>query len=243
MIFDWHTHLDLFPQPMIAVQQASLQTTGCLSVTTSPRAWMMAKKRFAPYQNIKVALGLHPEIVITKKDELSLFNEISQATDFIGEIGIDGKATTRDLQTTIFQGIIDTLTKQTGKTISIHSRMAEDDVLAILTAKCKSNNIILHWFSGSLAKAEMAIDRGYFFSINPAMCKTKKGIEIIKTIPLQKILLESDAPFSYVSEVQVVPWNLERVLNNISIIKSIEKKELIQIISKTTASILNKSKQ
>lgn len=55
--------------------------------------------------------------------------------------------------------------------------------------------VILHWFTGRIQDLEEAIDRGYYFSINPKMIKSKSGVNIVSHIPVQRILLESDAPF------------------------------------------------
>ncbi len=56
-----------------------------------------------------------------------------------------------------------------------------------------------------------------FFSVNPKMLKTKSGVEIIKNIPADRILLETDAPFvkQYLS-VQLIEKELKEMLGNIS---------------------------
>ena len=61
----------------------------------------------------------------------------------------------------------------------------------------RNNNIyILHWFTGTMGELKRAVEMGCYFSINPRMFKTKSGIEIIKKIPIECVLLESDAPFT-----------------------------------------------
>ena len=82
--------------------------------------------------------------------------------------------------------------------VSIHSLKAANTVIDILKKyKRKTNNkYIFHWFTGSIAQLEKAIEIGCYFSINPGMLKTKSGLEIIKKVPLDRILVETDAPFA-----------------------------------------------
>ena len=59
-----------------------------------------------------------------------------------------------------------------------------------------NNTCIFHWFTGTASERRRAIEAGAWFSINPRMLKTKSGLETIKTIPADRILLETDAPFT-----------------------------------------------
>ena len=56
--------------------------------------------------------------------------------------------------------------------------------------------VILHWYSGGIAELDRAISRGYYFSVNHQMVHSANGRKIIERIPVEKILLESDAPFT-----------------------------------------------
>ena len=59
------------------------------------------------------------------------------------------------------------------------------------------NNIcIFHWFSGTATERKKAIEAGAWFSINPKMLHTNSGRETIKALPSERILLETDAPFT-----------------------------------------------
>ena len=54
----------------------------------------------------------------------------------------------------------------------------------------------MHWYTGTLRNLEIALSRGYYFSINHQMIKSQNGRNIINRIPMDRILLESDAPFT-----------------------------------------------
>lgn len=54
----------------------------------------------------------------------------------------------------------------------------------------------MHWYTGNLRDLKIAISRGYFFSINQQMIKSQNGKNIINMIPIDRIVIESDAPFT-----------------------------------------------
>jgi len=206
---DLHTHLDLYPNALEILSKVNSENRFTLAVTTSPRAWLASKKMFSGYDNIKVALGLHPEIAMEKFNELDLFlASISQA-DFIGEIGIDGSARhveTLAKQELIFESAIQECQQAGGRIISIHSRGASSKVLAVLKKYPNSGKPILHWFTGSIADLKAAIDMQCRFSVNPLMAKSIKGKDLISRIPKNLILPESDGPFATQNGKPIMPW-------------------------------------
>ena len=102
-ISDWHAHLDLSSSPMTYVSNISDSVRSCLCVTTSPRAWKIAVEKFSTYKKINVGLGLHPELAKSKIGELSLFEQYSRKARFIGEIGLDGKASDWETQEKVWK--------------------------------------------------------------------------------------------------------------------------------------------
>jgi TatD DNase family protein len=58
--------------------------------------------------------------------------------------------------------------------------------------------VVMHWFSGSMAEAKRAVDLGCYFSINEQMCKTPNGAKLVRAVPLERILTETDGPFTKV---------------------------------------------
>ena len=80
------------------------------------------------------------------------------------------------------------------KIISIHSRKAADSVIDIVGQS--KNKVILHWFTGSQKELKRAIGNGYYFSLNNDMLNTNKGKSLLLTVPANKLLIESDSPFT-----------------------------------------------
>ena len=126
-MIDFHCHLDLYPDALNLLPIVAERNLFTLVVTTSPRAWQATSRVFAGYDNIKVALGLHPEIVEKKASERSLLVSCISKTKFVGEIGLDGSRIyqeTMPLQEAIFIEALEECERCGGKVLSIHSRNA-----------------------------------------------------------------------------------------------------------------------
>jgi TatD DNase family protein len=101
------------------------------------------------------------------------------------------------LQLHVFDTIIRECAYHEGKIISIHSVKSAKHVLDILEKYncCQNCKCILHWYSGEINQLKRAIEMGCFFSINFKMLESANGKKIIEQIPIDRILVESDAPF------------------------------------------------
>lgn len=154
---------------------------------------------------VKLAVGLHPWWVSADEcrlaEELHAFDDALPETRYVGEVGLDfskRRIATRDAQLCAFRHIAGACAKEGGKVLSVHCVKAYDDALSILKGSgcLASCTCIFHWFSGSFPQLTQAVDAGCSFSVGVRMLETKKGREYAKAIPLQKLLLETDAPFA-----------------------------------------------
>ena len=165
---------------------------------------------------------MHPQLVSSAYSDIQLFKSLFGESYYIGEVGLDFSkeyVQTRKAQIEIFTEIIRLCEQYGGKVVSIHSLKAANTVIDILKKyKRKTNNkYIFHWFTGSIAQLEKAIEIGCYFSINPGMLKTKSGLEIIKKVPLDRILVETDAPFALkVKNMDGIEQELNRIVSKIS---------------------------
>ena len=101
------------------------------------------------------------------------------------------------------------------KILSIHSRKAEKEVLRLLIEN-GVKSAIFHWYSGPLTLIDEIVKAGFYFSINTAMIKSKSGQEIIKRIPINYLLTESDGPFIENEGIPIRPKNLSIVYEYLS---------------------------
>lgn len=225
---DLHCHLDLYPAPLGLAHKVNELCEFTLLVTTSPKAWLATSKIMKPFSNIQTALGLHPEIAHLKYDELSLFIENIKQTRFIGEIGLDGSKKYKEtfgIQAEIFEKVIAECNSQGNKIISIHSRGAVKEVLNVLVRYPNCGKPILHWYSGNLKHLSIAIKLGCRFSIGLKMIRSKKGYEIVKKIPKELVLLETDGPFTKINNNFLYPWDTEQIFPYLMDIWSVNKEQ------------------
>ena len=151
------------------------------------------------YDNVYVSIGYHPSSVdeITEKEYELLEKQLShKKVVAIGEIGLDyyWVKDNKEKQILMFKRQLD-LADKYGKTIIVHNREATSDIYDIL--KSKKIKGILHCYNDSLVMAYKFIDIGLFLGIGGiATFKQNSQIkEVIKDIPLEYIMLETDSPY------------------------------------------------
>lgn len=176
-------------------------------MTTTPRAWAKNKLLADKTRYVRAALGLHPQLIEQHKNELSLFLTLLPEARYIGEVGIDGSkefVATLPQQVFVFEEILKGCSKAGGRKIfSIHSRGAEYEVLHLLQKYPQAGTPILHWFTGNLTQLDKAISQGCWFSVGTAMLTTKKGIAALERIPRNRLLTETDGPFTKDSPIEI----------------------------------------
>lgn len=244
-MIDMHSHIDLYPDPISVAQRANRYNSFTLAVTTSPRAWQATSRVLAPYKNITVALGMHPEIVPQKTGELDLFLNLIPNVKILGEIGLDGSLRNKthiQLQKKIFEAILIEADKCGGKILSIHSRGAAEMVLQNLTKHSKNSFAILHWFSGTSEELKKAISLRCFFSMGPAVLLSRHGRELIAQIPLDRILPESDGPFAQINGESIFPWESNQIYHALAALHKISEEQISFQISQNLSVCLEHCK-
>lgn len=239
---DLHCHLDLYPNPLELAHKVNKLCEFTLLVTTSPKAWITTSEKMSIFSNIQTAIGLHPEIAHLKYDELSLFIENIKKTRFIGEIGLDGSEKykeTFNIQAKIFEKVIAECNVQGNKVISIHSRGAVKEVLNILVKYPNCGKPILHWYSGNLKDLRVAIKLGCRFSVGLKMIKSNKAYEIVKNIPKELILLETDGPFTRLNNNFLYPWDTEKILPYLMDIWGVDKNQCCSQLQQNLKQLLD----
>lgn len=239
---DTHLHLDLFENPEGILNDIENRGIYTLAVTNTPSVFHFTKKITQDKKYIRAALGLHPELAEQRIKELSLFEDFINETRYIGEVGIDNikkcSISSRDAQLKVFSKVLQLTAEAKNKVITIHSRGSEIEVIERIGQNFPGT-IILHWYSGSLQNLEKAIANGFFFSVNKAMCQSQNGQRIIKRIPFNRLLTESDGPFIKVGSKLNSPLLMEETLTAISSILSKELSETTNVIFNNFKHIIN----
>lgn len=226
MLIDTHFHLDLMDNMQSLIQEfKSSNNIGIIAVGTTPKAYVREKQFCSHNSNIKVGLGLHPQLVADRGQEIELFMKLVNDATYIGEIGLDFNSmflASKAQQLSCFRKIVIACAEKGGKTLSIHSVRSAKTVLDELEMANAFDNCccILHWFTGKPKDLKRAIDDGAYFSINPRMLRTKSGQEAIRKIPSDRLLLETDSPFTMkFRHVKDLKTELDTLLDAISSIR------------------------
>ena len=226
MIIDTHCHFDMMPHPEAYISAKEKAGDIVIGMTNLPSHFRMGQPHLRLFKHVRLALGLHPLLASENKNELPLFNSLLDQTSYIGEIGLDfskeGLSTKED-QVYILRKLLEKLEGKK-KIISIHSRKAEKELFDLL-CEYDINNVIFHWYSGPIDLIPFIISKGYYFSINEAMSISKNGRAIIKEIPRNRILTESDAPFNNKADIKDALINMHITENEV-------KENFVELLSK-----------
>lgn len=242
-MIDLHCHLDLYPDALNLLPEVGRKNLFTLVVTTSPRAWQATSRVFAGYDNIKVGLGLHPEIAERKANERLLLVSLIKQAKFVGEIGLDGSPRFRSslsLQESILSDVFAECEQQGGRIMSLHSRGAVSKVLDLLEKYPRAGKPILHWFSGNTKELCRAIELGCWFSVGPAMLTNAKGCDLLRGMPINSVLPETDGPFATLASVPLMPWEAINIVCVLEKLWSLSSHEVTLQMQKNLATLLDR---
>lgn len=150
------------------------------------------------YDNVFIAIGIHPENCEEDPKVIERIleeNKDNKKIVAIGEIGLDyyyGKGN-KDKQLEIFDYQL-SLAEKYNLPVVIHSREATLDTINILMNHQVKG--VIHCFTGSLEVAQEYIKIGFYIGVGGVMTfKNSKTDEVIKELPLERLVLETDSPY------------------------------------------------
>ncbi|TDL30436.1 TatD family deoxyribonuclease [Jeotgalibacillus sp. S-D1] len=206
MLFDTHVHLnaDQFEDDVVEViNRAKENGIEWMTVVGFDRPTIKKAMELAEtYEFIYASVGWHPVDAIDMTDEdLSWIEELASHPKVvaIGETGLDyyWDKSPKAVQKEVFKKQIQ-LAKRVDLPIVIHNRDATQDVVDILREENASDvGGIMHCYGGSVEIAKECIDMNFMISLGgPVTFKNaKKPKEVAAEIPLEHLLIETDAPF------------------------------------------------
>ena len=206
MLFDTHAHMDdrafdadrqelLASLPEKGIQ--FLMNPGC-SLESSRNAVKLANA----YDYIYAAVGSHPDVadevcdaVLDQYRELCKLNNEVKA---IGEIGLDYhyEDIPRELQLKAFRMQME-LARELNLPVIVHERDAHEDGMRIVKEEFPTVKGVFHCYSGSAEMARQLVDLGWYIGFTGVLTfkNARKAIETAESIPLERIVLETDCPY------------------------------------------------
>ena len=205
MLFDTHAHMDdrafdtdreellsALPEQGIAL----LMNPGC-SLESSRNASLLAKK----FDYIYAAVGSHPDVADEVNEEvLEEYRALCSQNPkikAIGEIGLDYhyEDIPRQLQLKAFRAQME-LARELNLPAIVHERDAHEDGMAVVREFPEVTGVF-HCYSGSAEMARQLVDRGWYIGFTGVLTfkNARKAVEVAKSIPLERIVLETDCPY------------------------------------------------
>jgi TatD DNase family protein len=239
---DFHCHLDLYPEHESAFEKCERQRLHTVAVTTTPRAWPHNRDLAAATRFVYPALGLHPQLVAQRSDEVQLWEAYLPEARFVGEVGLDAGPRfyrSMDLQRQVFQRVLKLCATAGDKILTVHSTRAVSAVLDLIEEHLppSSRRIVLHWFTGTLAEALRATSLGCYFSINAIMFQNPAHQAVVRALPIDRLLTESDGPFCKWQGRTVCPRDVSSTIKLIAKIKGRHQEDIAHAIVSTFRSI------
>jgi TatD DNase family protein len=231
-LVDTHFHLDLFPNPGAVAARCEAKRIYTIAVTNAPCVFEKTERLTTGMKYVRAALGLHPELAVQRRGELSMFRDLLPRTRYVGEIGLDYSTSSseeRRVQRSIFEEIVGACSEAGDKVLTIHSRRAADDVVGVIGGSFRGT-AILHWYSGSLQALDRAVAGGAYFSLNTAMCLGPRFTSLLARIPRERILTETDGPFVDVHGRKAEPGDVHVVLSTLASTWSVSMEDVKQMV-------------
>lgn len=184
------------------VQQMIL--TGTNVIASKQAANYAARYALDPaHRNILFSTaGVHPhDAGDVSEDYIARLRTLLQRPEVVsvGECGLDYNRhiTPRDVQQKIFHEQL-LLAAGVQKPLFLHCREAHDDLMRHLSSVPNLPPVIVHCFTGTRGELEDYIAAGYYVGITGWICDERRGTalqQLVKHIPLDRIMLETDAPY------------------------------------------------
>lgn len=214
---DTHCHIDAYDNPVAVLDDARAAGVHVIAVTDDPGKYRLLCTRLGRRDGVDVALGFHPlRAGKASPHDLARFLRLLPQATWIGEIGLDfshAGLATRKQQLRAFETILADPRLRI-RPVTVHSRGAERETITRLAQAHVP--AILHWYTGPLAAVDDALAAGLWFSINPAMVRSKKAMPLLQRLPPEHILLETDGPFARCGSRSAIPSDLPRTLDSLA---------------------------
>ncbi len=193
------------------------------------------------------SIGLHPKRAVNAsnkeiEDLKGFIKNKGEEIVAIGEVGLDfaqvKDAENRNRSKRIFADFVE-LSDDMGLPIVVHARRAMDDTLDILDKK--KGDVVIHCFAGDMDHMKTALDRGYYISLGGMVFRNQKKYErLVKELPEERLLLETDAPFlAKKKSDRSEPWFIREVARRISEMKNTDFDKIWQAAGKNAKNVFD----
>jgi len=201
-VIDSHCHLDVeafdADRDTVVLRAAAAGVHGILVPAIRPRTWPRVIALARTHRIIRIALGIHPQIVPELEPGEILDEAALAAPDIVavGECGLDGATAERDRQEHVFRAHI-RAARSLRKPLVVHILRAHDVAAKILREE-RAHEVggVLHSYSGGAELVPIYRDLGFAFSFAGPVTydNARRPLEAARAVPPDLLLAETDAP-------------------------------------------------
>ena len=241
---DFHCHLDLYPNHIQLIKECDRLGIVTLAVTTTPKAWPRNQELTKHAQYVRVALGLHPQLISQHATEILEFEKYLPQTRYIGEVGLDAGPRyfkTLPQQKIVFEEILQMCAAHGKKILTVHSVRAVTQVLNMIESYLPNSKgrVVLHWFTGTKAEARRAVELGCYFSVNNEMLMRPTHLSMVGELPINRLLTETDGPFVKLEGRPVVPMDIKNTVSTLANACNVSKEEMAAKLLRNLRTLLS----
>ena len=243
LLVDTHTHLydPVFDEDREAVLEDA-ERAGIGAVITVSENLTDAKRILelaGLHHLIRPAAGLYPTILDNDQAERmeAFIRDHRSVLVAIGEVGLDywkvKEPGDKKIQRDIFGRFIN-LSKELDLPLNVHSRSAGRHAVSLLLDS-GAIKVQMHAFDGKAAAALPAVEAGYFFSVPPSVVRSRQKQKLVKRLPLDCLLVETDSPvLGPEPGTRNEPANLQVAIKAIAEIKDLSPLEVVEQVIENT---------
>ena len=245
MIVDSHCHLDY--EPLInnindvLLNAKKNNIINLLTIGTSLESSRKVIEIVEKYENIYGSIGIHPNSTTSHLNDLDKLIDIKKKSKKIigfGETGLDYfyKKSEKKDQIFSFEKHIEFAISEKVPVI-IHTRDADEDTISIIKKNYTKTKFLIHCFTGNLEFAKKLLDLGCLISFSGIITfkKLTNLRSVVKYVPLDKMLVETDSPYLSPDPLRGKsnePANVKIIAEKVASIKGISLDDVANITTK-----------
>jgi TatD DNase family protein len=237
-LFDAHAHMyaEAFAADLEDVLKRAA-ARGVQAVLTVSETVAEAQQIFAMatrYPLLKPCAGLYPTILDrdAAADMLAFIRQHQDRLVAIGEVGLDYWKVQDDAEREVQREILAqhiALSRELDLPLNVHSRSAGRHAIAWLREH-GAQRVLMHAFDGKAATAQAGIEAGYYFSVPPSIVRSPQKQKLVRQLPIEHLLLESDSPvLGPEKDQRNEPCNVWIACTTIATLKGLPVEEVAEI--------------
>jgi len=164
-------------------------------------------------------------------------------TRYVGEVGLDASPRfyrSYETQKEVFARVLSRCAAAGNKIVTAHSVRATKAVLDMIEQHMPPTRgrVVLHWFTGTATEAKRAVDLGCYFSVNAEMLANEKRSTITKALPLDRVLTETDGPFTQTGTRPTTPSDVWIAVEGLASLHGMSPTEISSAIMRNLKNLL-----